>query len=485
MLIVASNTLEAIFFIVSKNKQKRCQATMKVDQNESNENKMGTMAINRLILSMSLPMMISMLIQALYNIVDSIFVAQLNEQALTAVSLAFPVQNLMIAVQVGTGVGINALLSRQLGQGKKTGARQTAANGIALAFLHYAVFLVLGLIFSALFFENQTSDPLIRQYGTTYLRIATILSLGQFLQVTFDRLLQSTGQSLYTMYTQATGAIINIILDPILIFGLFGFPRLEVAGAAYATVIAQFVAAALGFYFHRKHNRQLPLSLAETLHPDKSTIREIYKVGVPSMVMTSITSVTTYFLNVILMSFSSTATAVYGIYFKLQSFAFMPVFGLNNGTIPILSYNFGARNHERMQKIIQYSIIYAMVIMLLSLALFQIFPVQLLGFFNASEEMLEYGIPALRTISLSFILAGFSVMCGTIFQAFGRGFLSLSVSVLRQLVVLIPTAFLLSRTGNVNLIWWAYPISELFSAALCAFFLRYILKKYVQPLPVL
>lgn len=443
------------------------------------ENKMGTMPVNRLLLSMSLPMMISMVISSLYNIVDSIFVAQLNEEALTAVSLAFPIQNLMIAVQVGTGVGMNALLSRQLGEGNDAGARKTAANGISLGFLHYGMFLVLGFFLAPAFFHNQTQDPLILEYGITYLRIATVFSLGQFLQTTFERLLQSTGRSIYSMYTQATGAIINIILDPILIFGWFGFPRLEVAGAAYATVIGQFVAALLGLYFHRRHNRELPLSLTETIRLHGKTIWEIYQVGVPSMVMTSITSITTYCLNVILMSFSATATAVYGIYYKLQTFVFMPVFGLNNGTIPILSYNFGARKQDRMRQIIRYAILYAVGIMLVGLIIFQLFPAQLLGFFNASGEMLQLGLPALRIISLSFFLAGFSVMCGTIFQAFGRGFLSLAVSVLRQLIVLIPVAFLLSRSGGVNLIWWAYPISELFSAGLCAFFLRYIFKKYI------
>lgn len=453
---------------------------MQTNQPAHTENKMGTMPVNKLILSLSLPMMISMIISSLYNIVDSMFVAQLNEEALTAVSLAFPIQNLMIAVQVGAGVGMNALLSRQLGERNREGARKTAANGIALAFLHYAVFLVLGLFFIPRFFYNQTQNPLIVEYGITYLRIAIIFSLGQFLQTTFERLLQSTGRTIYTMYTQATGAIINIALDPILIFGWFGFPRLEVAGAAYATVIGQIVAALLGLYFHHKHNRELPLSVRDTVRPHGKTIRDIYKVGIPSMVMTSITSVTTYCLNIILLSFSATATAVYGIYYKLQTFVFMPVFGLNNGTIPILSYNFGARRQDRMKQIVQYAILYAVAIMLLGLVIFQLFPAQLLGFFNASEEMLAYGLPALRIISLSFLLAGFSVMCGTIFQAFGRGFLSLSVSVLRQLVVLIPVAFLLSRSGNVNLIWWSYPIAELFSAGLCAFFLRYIFKKYIH-----
>lgn len=449
---------------------------------EIKENKMGTMPVNRLILTMSLPMMISMLIQSLYNIVDSIFVAQINENALTAVSLAFPVQNLMIAVSVGTGVGMNALLSRQLGEKKEKDARITAANGVFLGFFHYLLFLILGLTAVNFFFATQTSDPQILAYGNEYLVIVMCLSVGQFLQITFERLLQSTGQTIYTMYTQGTGAIVNIILDPIMIFGLFGFPALGVAGAAYATVIGQVVAAAMAFYFQQTRNKEIAIDY-KSLKPKGSVVKEIYRIGIPSMVMSSITSVTTFTLNLILSKFSSTAIAVYGIYFKLQTFVFMPVFGLNNGMIPILSYNFGARKRERMIKIIKYTIYYALGIMLAGLFLFQMFPTQLLGFFNASEEMKTIGIPALRTISISFVLAGFDIICGTIFQAFGRGMMSLSVSVLRQLVVLIPVAYFLSLSGRLEIIWWAYPISELFSAALCAVFLRYIFKKYINDLP--
>lgn len=443
------------------------------------ENKMGTLPINRLILSLSVPMMISMLVQSLYNIVDSIFVAQINEEALTAVSLAFPVQNLMIAVQVGTGVGMNALLSRQLGERKGAAANQTAANGVFLALIHYLIFLLLGLTMVQLFFKTQTTDPHILQYGKTYLVLIMCFSIGQFFQVTYERLLQSTGQTIYTMYTQGLGAIINIILDPIMIFGLFGFPELGIAGAAWATVIGQLVAALLAAYFHHKKNTELQIQY-KGFRPDKQTIKAIYSVGIPSMVMTSITSVTTYALNVILMTFSSTATAVFGIYYKLQSFVFMPVFGLNNGMIPILSYNYGARKKDRMIKIITYCIAYAMGIMLFGLVIFQLFPEQLLSLFNASPNMMALGIPALRTISLSFILAGFSIICSTVYQAFGRGMLSLTVSVCRQLVVLVPIAYLFSLSGNVAAVWWSYPIAELVSAVLCVIFLRYIYRKYIK-----
>ena len=441
------------------------------------------MSINRLILTMSLPMMASMLIQSLYNIVDSIFVAQINEDALTAVSLAFPVQNLMIAVMIGTGVGMNALLSRQLGEGKEKETSITAANGVFLGFAHYLVFLVLGLTMVNFFFKSQTSNSQILGYGNEYLTIIMCLSIGQFVQITYERLLQSTGQTLYTMYTQGLGAIINIILDPIMIFGWFGFPAMGVAGAAYATVIGQVIAALLGIYYQEKKNKELTIDY-KGLKPSWSVIKEIYRVGVPSMVMTSITSITTFTLNMLLAGFSSTAIAVYGIYFKLQTFVFMPVFGLCNGMIPILSYNFGARNRDRMIKIIKYTILYAVGIMLFGLFLFQTFPHQLLGMFNASEEMIEIGIPALRIISLSFIFAGFGIINGTVFQAFGKGMMSLSVSVLRQLVVLMPVAYFLSLTGKLNIIWWAFPISEIFSALLCAIFLRYIFKRYINILPM-
>lgn len=446
------------------------------------ENKMGTMPINRLIIMMSLPMMISMLVSSLYNIVDSIFVAQVNEAALTAVSLAFPVQNLIVAVQVGAGVGMNALLSRQLGEGNEAGARNTAKNGIVLAFLHYLVFLILGLTMVDTYLHSQTNDPQIFAYGKQYLTIIMVFSLGQFIQITFERLLQSTGQTIYSMYIQGIGAIINIILDYVLIFGVFGIPAMGVTGAALASVIGQSIAAVIGVYLHHKHNKELVVSYKE-LRLEKKTVREIYRVGIPSMVMTSITSLTTFVFNLLLSGFSSTAIAVYGIYYKLQSFIFMPVFGLNNGIIPILSYNYGAKNKNRMIKIIRYGIYYGIGIMLVGLLIFQLFPEFLLSFFNASEEMIQIGVPALRIISICFIFAGFGVVAGTIFQAFGRGLLSLSVSILRQLVIIIPVAYLLSLTGNLNAIWWSYPIAECFSVVLCAIYMRYIFKKYIHSIP--
>ncbi|WP_245570074.1 MATE family efflux transporter [Lacticigenium naphthae] len=446
------------------------------------ENKMGTMPINRLLVSMSLPMMLSMVVQALYNIVDSIFVAQLSENALTAVTLAFPIQNLMIAIQVGTGVGMNALLSRNLGEKRFDSANRAASNGVFLSILHYIVILILGLTMVPTFFRSQTSNPAILEQGEAYLSIIMIFSLGLFLQVIYERLLQGTGKTIYSMWIQGAGAIINIILDPLFIFGWFGFPALGVTGAAVATVIGQSIAATVGFFLNKYKNDEIQMQYFG-FRPHLETIKKIYSVGVPSAMMISITSVTIYSLNKILMQFTPTAIAVYGVYFRLQSFAFMPVFGLNNGMIPIISYNYGARKKERITEAIRLSIYYAMGIMLFSLAIFQILPVALLNMFNASEEMLEIGIPALRIISLSFLFAGFSIIVSTVFQAFGKGMFSLYVSIARQLIILIPLAYLFSLTDKVQYVWWSYPISELASALLCVYFLRVIYKKYIDPLP--
>ena len=406
-------------------------------QERQEENKMGVMPVNRLLITMSVPMMISMLVQALYNIVDSMFVAQLNENALTAVSLAFPIQNLMISVGVGTGVGINALLSRSLGEKEYERANKTANHGILLALLSYGVFAVAGLLGSGFFMEVQTSDPQIVAYGTSYLRICTIMSFGMFLQITFERLLQSTGKTIYTMWTQMLGAIINIILDPIMIFGLFGFPRMEVAGAALATVLGQIIASIVAFMVNRKKNRELHLTF-RGFCVSREIIRSIYAVGVPSIVMSSISSVMTFGMNKILISFSPTATAVFGVYFKLQSFVFMPVFGLNNGMVPIVAFNYGARKKERIKRTVFLASCYATGIMLLGLAIFQFFPAQLLAIFNASENMVHIGTLALRLISLSFVFAGFNIVSSSLFQALAHGMLSLWMSLVRPLCSLQP-----------------------------------------------
>lgn len=447
------------------------------------ENKMGVMSENKLLITMSLPMVISMLVQALYNIVDSMFVAQISENALTAVSLAFPAQNLMIAVATGTGVGINALLSKSLGEKNFPLANKVAENGVFLAVLSFLVFALLGGFFSRTFFLMQTDIGEIVDAGTDYLIICCVFSFGIFLQVTFERLLQSTGKTFYTMITQGTGAIINIIFDPILIFGLAGFPKMGVAGAAAATVFGQIVAAVMAYFFNRHKNHELHLEIRK-YRPSGAVIRKIYGVGVPSIIMASLGSVMTFGMNKILMSFTSTATAVFGVYFKLQSFVFMPVFGLNNGMVPIIAYNYGARKKSRIIKTIKLSICYAVGMMLLGLAAFWIFTPELLSIFNASQTMLEIGVPALRIISLSFLFAGFCICTLSICQALGHGFLSLTVSLIRQLVVLLPTAFLLSKIGGLSLVWWAFPFAELISVVLCVIYLRRIFRKEIDPLEI-
>ena len=445
------------------------------------ENKMGVMPVNKLILTMSVPMILSMLVQALYNIIDSMFVAQISENALTAVSLAFPAQNLMIAVATGTGVGVNANLSRSLGEKNFDRANQIANHSIFLAICSFITFALFGLCFSETFFRLQTDIPEIIEYGTSYLRICTIASIGIFGEIAFERLLQSTGKTFYAMIVQGAGAIINIILDPIFIFGLFGAPKMGVAGAAVATVSGQIIACMIGFFINRAKNHEIHLSLSK-FRLDKFIIGRIYSVGIPSIIMASIGSIMTFGMNKILIGFSSTAAAVFGVYFKLQSFIFMPVFGLNNGTVPIIAYNYGARRPERIMKTLKLAIIYAVAIMFMGFAAFQTIPDKLLMIFNASDLMLEIGVPALKTISLSFMFAGYCIVCSSMFQALGHGMMSLITSVVRQLVVLLPVAFLLSKTGIVTYVWYAFPIAEIFSLTLSTFFLIKIYKTNIAPL---
>ena len=434
------------------------------------ENKMGVMPVNKLLITMSLPMMISMIVQALYNIVDSIFVSQVSEAALTAVSLAFPLQILSIAVGAGTGVGINAILSRSLGEKDFEKANKVASNGVFLTVMSYLVFVLIGIFAVRPFFMAQTNQEEILNSGISYLSICLIFSIGVFTQMTFERLLQSTGKTFYTMITQGTGAIINIILDPILIFGWFGLPAMGATGAALATVIGQMIAATLAIIINHRVNHEVKLTF-RNFRPDGKIIGSIYSVGIPSIIMQAIGSIMTYGMNQILIQFTSTATAVFGVYFKLQSFILMPVFGLNNGMIPIVAYNYGAANKERVLKTIRYSVFYAIAIMLIGLSVFQIFPTQLLMMFNASPSMLEIGVPALRIISLSFLFAGYCIMISSVFQALGNGIYSMVVSIARQLVVLLPAAYLLSKTGELSLVWWAFPASEIMSLILCTVFL--------------
>ncbi len=445
-------------------------------------NKMGTMPINRLLLSMSLPMVAAMLVQALYNIVDSMFVAQLSENALTAVSLAFPVQNLMIAVSTGTGVGMNALISRALGEGNRERANLIANNGVYLAIFSAVAFALLAFFGSELFFRMQTDDLDIIQQGTVYIQICSCLSIGIFLQIAFDRILQATGRTFYTMLTQGLGAILNIILDPILIFGLFGLPKMGIAGAALATVLGQMAAAALSLWYNKKKNDDIVIS-PKKYGLSSMAIKKIYAIGIPSICMASIGSIMTFGMNKILISFTSTATAVFGVYFKLQSFIFMPVFGLNNGMVPIVAYNYGARNPERIMRTIKLSMLYATAIMALGFLAFQFFSPQLLRIFNASEQMLEIGTVALRTISFSFLFAGFNIISTSFYQALGHGFLSLAGAVLRQLVVLLPVAILMAKIQGLSAVWLAFPAAEISTLVFNIFFVRYIYRKELRTMP--
>ena len=437
------------------------------------------MPIGKLLFNMSLPMMISMLVQALYNIVDSIFVAKLSENALTAVSLAFPLQTLLIAVATGTGVGMNALLSRSLGEHKFKEANKIGVNAAFLYFLSYLVFLILGFTVVKPFYASQIkgADAEIMEMGIEYLRTVMIFSFGLLAQIYFERLLTSTGKTLFSMTSQLCGALTNIILDPILIFGYFGMPRMGIAGAAVATVFGQIVAASMALWFNLKFNKELDISM-KGFHPNGHLIGQIYKVGAPSIVVQAIGSLMTYGMNLILAAFGSAQT-VFGIYFKLQSFVFMPVFGLNNGMVPIIAYNYGARHKDRVIRTIKHSVAYGVGIMCVGLIVMHIFPAQLMRMFDAEESLIAIGVPALETISLSFVFAGFCIVVGSVFQALGNGVYSMIVSVARQMCVLLPVAKLLSLSGEVTLIWWAFPIAELASLLLSTYFLVRIYKKII------
>ncbi len=452
-------------------------------QNEiQKENKMGVMPVGKLLFTMSLPIMISMLVQALYNVVDSMFVARVSENALTALSIAFPIQNLMIAVSVGLGVGLNAVVSRALGAKDTKGVNRAATNGIMLMFICGLLFMLGGATLVRPYFEMQTDIEEIVTSGIDYTSIVMMGSMGVFMQILFERLLQSTGRTMLTMFSQGVGAIINIIFDPIFIFGYFGFPKMGVAGAAYATILGQWVAALLGLILNIRKNPEVSISM-KGFKPHGATIRLILSIGIPSVVMQSIGSVMTFLMNQILIAFSSTAVAVFGVYFKLQSFVFMPVFGLTNGTVPIVAYNFGARKGDRMKKTIQYSVYAAIVIMICGALIFQSIPDKLLMLFDASDEMLRVGVPALRIISLSFPLAGFGIGAGAVFQALGFSVYSMVISLIRQLIVLIPCAYLISMlTGDVTGVWWAFVVAEVVSLTVSALYLRRVNRDVIQTL---
>ncbi len=445
------------------------------------ENKMGTMPVNKLLVTMSLPMVISMIVQALYNIVDSIFVSRLSEDALTAVSMAFPMQNLMISVAVGTGVGINAMLSRALGEKKFEAANKTAENGIFIEVLGYVLFLLIGIFVTKPFFLAQAGAGDIANMGIEYTRICLLMSFGIFMQIGFERILQSTGRTIFTMITQSTGAIINIILDPILIFGLFGMPKMGVAGAAIATVTGQICAAILAITFNLTKNPDVHISF-KGFKPQIIFVKNILSVGIPSIIMSSVGSAMTFGMNKILITFSSTAVAVFGVYFKLNSFVFMPVFGLNNGMVPIVSYNYGAQNKKRLTKTIKLAIMYAVCIMFIGIMLFQFIPDVLLKLFDASDHMLEIGIPALRVISLSFAFAGICIVISSSLQALGHGFLSMMISITRQLIILLPSAYILAKIGGIHAVWWSFNIAEIASLTLSLLFFKHMYNKIIKHL---
>ena len=450
-----------------------------------NENKLGTMPISKLIWNMSLPIIVSMLVQALYNIVDSVFVSRVSEQALTAVSLAFPAQNLMIGLATGTAVGVNALMGRALGAGMRERADRVANNGIFLAVVGFVISALLGLACSNLFFRSQTQVESIIAMGNDYLRIVTIGSLGMFCQIMYERLLQGTGRSLLSMYTQGLGAIVNIILDPVFIFVL----DMGVAGAAVATIIGQFCGCALAIYFNHKKNTDITLSL-RGFRPDWRLIGEIYAIGLPSVIMIAIGSVMTFLMNKILITYHSaheTAATAFGVYFKLNSFVFMPIFGMNNGVIPIVAFNYGAQNRRRMVETIKRSTLYASCIMVFGMALFLLIPGPLLKIFDATETMLTVGVPALRIISLSFCMAGACIALGSSFQALGKSIYSMITSIIRQLVFLVPIAYVLARygasIGNDDLVWWCYPIAEIASLSLTLGFFRHVYRTMIAGIP--
>ncbi len=476
LLVLMACQMKKIAYIIGEKGKKG------IHMKEQTENKMGTMPVGKLLITMSVPMMLSMMVQALYNVVDSVFVSRIEEDALTAVSMAFPMQTLMMALGIGMGVGVNALLSKSLGEKDYDLVNKSATNGIFLAILSYVAFLIIGLTLVKPFYRLQTDSENIYNYGVTYLTICCVMSFGIYMQIIFERLLQSTGKTIYNMITQGTGAIINIILDPILIFGLLGAPRMGIAGAAAATVFGQIVAAAMAIILNLKKNPEVSISF-RGFRPDGRIIGRIYQVGLPSIIMQSIGSLMTFAMNRILGGFSSTAVAVFGVYFKLQSFIFMPVFGLNNGMVPIVAYNYGARNRIRMIRTMRYATIFAVAIMSVGTAIFEIFPRQLFALFNASEHMLGMGEPALRIIALHFPIAAVCIIMGSVFQSLGNGIYSMINSIMRQIVVLLPAAYLLSLTGNVNNVWWSFPIAELMSLIVTVFFMIKINKDIISQVP--
>ena len=449
--------------------------------NTLQENKMGVMPVGKLLANMAIPMVLSMLVQALYNVVDSVYVSQVSESAVTALSLAFPVQNLQIGFAVGIGVGVNSLLSKSLGQKDQEAANRAAGNGMILMFIATAAFMLFGIFGARPYYELQSDVAETVEGGIAYTRICCLFCLGSFMEILGERLLQATGRTVHTMITQATGAIINIILDPIFIHGKFGIPAMGIAGAAVATVIGQWIAGMLALYFNEKQNPEVHFG-KRYAKLEANTVKQILTVGVPSIVMNGIGSIMNFGMNQILQGFTETATSVFGIYFKLQSFFFMPLFGINNATISIIAYNYGARKPERMTKTLKLAVGAALCVMICGFAAFQLIPDVLLSLFNPSDTFLEIGRSCLRIISFSFPVAAVCISLGASFQALGNGIYSTITSLCRQLLVLLPVAYLLSLSGNVNLVWLAYPVAEVVSGSLTIFFFTRIYRQKIKPL---
>lgn len=452
-----------------------------ITENRKTENPMGYEPVQGLLLKMSAPLMVSMLVQSLYNIVDSIFVAHLNEDALTAVSLSFPIQNLIMAVSIGTAVGMSALLSRYLGAKEMEKVDRVAHNGIFLAFVGYSIFLVFSF-FAGDFIASQTSDARIVEYGTQYLSIVCRLSIMVTMQVTMERILQGTGKTKYIFFIQVSGAIVNVIMDPILIFGLLGAPKLGVAGAAIATVFGQTVGTCLGIFFNVTKNKEVDLNM-KGFRPDPLMIKEIYAIGVPSIIMQAVGSIMVFGMNLILVSFSTTAVATFGAYFKLQSFVFMPIFGMNNGVVPIIAYNYGAQKPGRIRQCMKISVNYAVAFMGAGTLIFWIIPGVLMSLFDPSPVMMALGMRALRTISLCFPFAGYAIMRGSVFQALGKSVYSMNISLIRQLGILLPAAWILGRIAGVNAVWFAFPIAEIMGTTLSALYTRKIRRDIIDRIP--
>ena len=448
------------------------------------ENKMGVMSVGKLLLTMALPMVVSMLVQAMYNVVDSIYVSQISESAVTALGLAFPVQNMQIGFATGIGVGMNALLSKSLGEGDQERVNKAAGNGIFLMLIAAGAFILFGFFGSHPYYAMQSQVAETVEGGAAYTSICCVFTLGIFVEILGERMLQASGRTVYTLFTQGVGAIVNILLDPVLIFGWFGLPQMGIAGAAVATVIGQWVAAAMAVYFNVKHNPDVHLGLPY-IRPRKEIIRPILAVGIPSIIMMAVGSVMNFGMNQIFQSFKAygeTATGVFGIYYKLQSFFFMPVFGLNNAAISIIAFNYGARKPKRITSTLKWAVGSVMIIMLLGTAAFQLLPELLLGIFNPSEAFLAIGVSALRIVSLIFPLAAIGIALGASFQALGNGIYSTITSLSRQLIVLLPVAYLLSLSGDVHLVWWAFPIAEVVSLFVTLFLFLRIYRKKIRPM---